>query len=277
MRTSNRSGFTLVELLVVMVVGMVLVGAAYQSLMIQQRGYRTTSDVVTDQDALRVALAVLEAELREIATLDDGTIGGSDLLMVSPDSVRVRAPRKLAFVCGPNGVSPSDKSMVVWTEWEMFSAGDDLMIFLDTDETTFTDDTWDTGTVQAVSNSNATCDTKPPGASQWKVTMVAHPLSGVLNGAPVRAFEELTYGLFQFDGEWGLGRKKADEDEIKPLVGGLAGPGEGLVLEYLTAGGAATTDLAQVATIRISLTTADRPWNESPQKSLTSTIYLRNN
>lgn len=277
MMTTNRSGFTLVELLVVMVVGMVLLGAAYQSLTIQQRGYRTTSDVVSDQDALRVALAVLEAELREIATLDDGTIGGSDLLMISPDSVRVRAPRKLAFVCGPNGVSPSDKSMVVWTEWEMFSAGDNLMIFLDTDETTFTDDVWDTGVVQSVNNSNATCDTKPPGASQWKVVMAAHPLTGVLNGAPVRAFEELTYGLFQFDGEWGLGRKKADEDEIKPLVGGLAGPGEGLVLEYLTAGGAATTDVTQVATIRINMTTADRPSSDTPQKSLTSTIYLRNN
>lgn len=273
MRT-HRSGFTLVELIVVMIVGTMLLGAAYQALISQQRGYRTTGAVIGDQDALRIALGVLEAEIRETAAIGGLLMGGSDIVTATPDSVRLRAPRKIALVCS---VSPSEKSMIVWSEWEMLSPGDSLLIFVDNLEDTYIDDRWEVASVSNVNNTTASCDTRPPGAELRKVIMVAHPLTGVLPGAPVRAFEPVTYGLYEIDGEWGLGRKKNSDEAAKLLVGGLAGPGEGLILEYLNTAGATTADPAAVASIRVSLTTADQPSSGTQQKSVTSTIYLRNN
>lgn len=274
MISARRSGFSLVELSIVMVVGMILLSAAYQSLIVQQRGYRTTGATIADQDVLRMALGVLEAELREIASIDDGTIGGTDILAATANSITVRAPRKLAFICS---VSPSEKSMIVWSEWDVFAPEDDLLIFVDgTNDASYKDDRWEVAKVKTVNSSTSSCPNKTPAAGTWKVILYAHPLTDVWPGAPVRAFEELTYGLYEFDQGWGLGRKSSSTEPPDLLVGGLARE-DGLVFEYFDAAGNPMAGPSNVSSIGLTLKTAQRQAGGTEPKSLTSTISLRNN
>lgn len=273
---TRRSGFTLVELMVAILISTVLITAAYQALIAQNRSYRATDAMVQGQDALRIALGVLESELQEVASIGGsgaGGIGDTDIFMMSADSIRLRAPRKLGFVCS---VSPSDLMMTVWSRGELFEDDppDRLLIFVDGDITTYTDDEWQPAVVANTTSSNETCVTSPTGEAHQKVILASFGLNGVATGAPIRGFEEVSYGLFSFDGEWGLGRR--DSDGTKLLVGGLAGPGEGLRLEYRDQSGSVTTDRESVETIEINLQTAPHAGSGVEPVEVTSTIHLRN-
>lgn len=273
---TRRPGFTLVELLVAVLISTVLITAAYQALIAQNRSYRATDAMVQGQDALRIALGVLESELQEVASIGGsgaGGIGDSDIFMMSPDSIRIRAPRKLGFVCS---VSPSDLMITVWSRGELFAEADDLLIFVDGDITTYTDDKWQTALVANTTSSNETCVTSPTGVAHQKVILASFGLGGVSTGAPVRGFEEVAYGLYSFDGEWGLGRRDSDDGSLSLLVGGLAGPQEGLRLQYYDPSGAVTTNRENVETIEITLRTAPRAGSGVEPMEVTSTIHLRN-
>lgn len=269
----HRPGFTLVELLVTILISTVLITAAYQALIAQNRSYRATDAMVQGQDALRIALGVLESELQEVASIGAGGIGDSDIFMASADSIRIRAPRKLGFVCT---VIPNDRDATVWSRGEPFVAQDLAVIFIDNDITTFTDDAWEPRVVESVSNSNATCPTSPTGEADQKLRFTnVGQLASVSTGAPVRGYEEVSYGLYSFDGEWGLGRRDSD-GVTSLLVGGLAGPGEGLRLEYYDPSGSVTTNRENVETIVINLETAPNPGSGVEPMEVSSTIHLRN-
>lgn len=273
---TQRPGFTLVELLMAILISTVLITAAYQALIAQNRSYRATDAMVQGQDALRIALGVLESELQEVASIGGsgvGGIGSTDIFMMSSDSIRIRAPRKLGFVCT---VIPNDRDATVWSHGELFEGGDLSVIFVDSDITTFTDDTWEPRVVESVSNSNTTCPTSPTGVAHQKLRFTnVGQLASVSTGAPVRGYEEIAYGLYSFDGEWGLGRRDSD-GSLSLLVGGLAGPGDGLGLQYYDPSGTVTTDREDVETIEITLRTAPRPGSGVEPMEVTSTIHLRN-
>ncbi|MGH7545942.1 MAG: PilW family protein, partial [Gemmatimonadota bacterium] len=89
----RRAGFTLVEMVVVVVLGSVIVLGLYRVLTAQQRAYRHQSQVAALHDALRVGTAVLAADLREAAS------AGGDLAALGPDSLAVRSPVGFGIVC----------------------------------------------------------------------------------------------------------------------------------------------------------------------------------
>ena len=62
---NNRApGFTLVEMLVVTVVATVLLGAIFQTLVVQQRSYREQNAIINARQTARASIEVLAAELR---------------------------------------------------------------------------------------------------------------------------------------------------------------------------------------------------------------------
>lgn len=63
-RVMDRRGFTLVELLIGMVVGMVAVGSVYAVYSTQLRGYRHQQAVLDIQQNLRAAMVILEQQIR---------------------------------------------------------------------------------------------------------------------------------------------------------------------------------------------------------------------
>jgi prepilin-type N-terminal cleavage/methylation domain-containing protein len=286
---TRQSGFTLIELLVVVVISAIIMGAVVQSLVLQERTYRATGEKVRGQDGLRIALGVLEAELREAATAETthGTsLGGSDIVVAGRDSVVFRAQRNLGFACG---VQSSQKHLHIWA-LDSF-VGDSLyLVFRDGDPTTGADDRWMPARATQIEPSSYPCPGKP-GTPKAHTSLKLEHLDGstiadavledVLPGAPVRSLQNVTYGLYELGDDWAL-RRRAQGDTLQTLVRGLAGRGEGVVFTYLDAAGNTLTgdplgDPTQVAAIQITARTAPHPGSGASPVELTTNIFLRNN
>jgi prepilin-type N-terminal cleavage/methylation domain-containing protein len=87
-------GFSMPELLVVIVLGVLLIFALQQTIMSQRRYYGAQRAAAQRHETLRVASAVLSSALRE------ANIPAGDVAILAPGRVRVRMPMGLAFVCG---------------------------------------------------------------------------------------------------------------------------------------------------------------------------------
>jgi prepilin-type N-terminal cleavage/methylation domain-containing protein len=289
MRTQRR-GFTLIELLIVIVVGGIVLAATVRALSVQERTYRATSELVRGQEGLRVALGVLESELREAASMGP-TIGAGDILMAARDSIRFRAQRKLGFVCE---ILASDKTITTWSISDVDRFGDEdnpvdaVLIFRGWDVNEA--DRWVALKPQNEASSTAGCPANP-------ATQLAHNrlqnlqrldgadvaesvLNGVAPGAPVRGLQEVTYSLHSVNGDWRFGRRNV-AGNVEHLAGGFAEEGVGLRLTYFDAFGNTLlgdpVNAAAVASIQVTATTAPPSGSGAHPVSMTSTIFLRNN
>jgi prepilin-type N-terminal cleavage/methylation domain-containing protein len=293
MMRTRQSGFTLVELLVVVVIAAVVMGAVVQSLVLQERTYRATGEQVRGQDGLRIALGVLEAELRDAATnvgTHGATLGGSDILVAGRDSVVFRAQRNLGFVCE---VHSNVKHVHIWAISPLDSfVGDSLyLVFRDGDPATAADDRWIAARANNIDPVATVACPGKPGTPESHTRLALKHLDGsdiddgvlahVLPGAPVRSVQNVTYGLYEMGDDWAL-RRRAQADTLQTLVRGLAPRGEGLVFTYMDANGNTLTgdplgDPTQVGAIRITARTAPHPGSGAHAAELTTNIFLRNN
>jgi hypothetical protein len=245
----RREGFTIVELIIVAVLGAVILGAVFQTLAVQQRGMRHEGTIIMTQQNNRLALQLLTGELREVSS------NGGDIIAAAKDSIRFNAVRKIGFVCFEDSAS---NAMTVYRLGDQaFVTGDSLMIFRDGDPNTSTDDSWvkrGSGTVGAAS---ASCVGTWTGSTKQGFSgLAAGALSGVVTGAPVRSFERVTYALRQIAGEWSLARRgPGATDTMVALIGPLASASDsGLVFNYADTMGATIA----VANLPTSLTKIGR-------------------
>jgi prepilin-type N-terminal cleavage/methylation domain-containing protein len=278
----STGGFTLVELLVVVVIGALILGATYQVLAVQQRSYRQQSAVISTQQTMRDALAVLESELREISP------AGGDLLMMTPDSLTFRAYRAAGFICS---FDEAGQRIVVHEVPEVTSGGNTafrvgatLLYFIENQPQTGADDQW--GEV-LISNPppdpNGSCGSWGGGMGTI-LNVPGFPFSSanidILLGAPVRTFEVLTYGLYEVDGEPMLARHTV-AGNLVPVIGPLAPSGQGPVFRYFDVDGNPTTNPAAVARIEIAVRGRTEgtgvPGRTHYSDSLVTQLFLRNN
>jgi hypothetical protein len=271
---NGRPGFSLVEAVLVTVFTAVAFGALYETFVLQRETGEVVGALSRDQEALRTAVGILEAELREVGTIGGEMVGGSDIAVATTDSVTFRAQRKVAFVCR---VSAEEGHVLAWTAGTPLTAGDRLLLFVDGDGVAHQDDAWDTARVASAERTeDPDCAERWPGTRLQKVAVDGHDLRGVREGAPIRTYEWATYGLYRYGGGWGLGRRSGSS-EPDLLVGGLAAPGTGLRLEYFTPSGSRTNDPEQIAWLRIALEAAADPAGPGSATRLESSLYLRNN
>lgn len=275
MMKTQRSGFTLVELLVVSVLtGVALVGI-YRTLLTQEKTYEVATQKIRGQESLRTAVGILESELREVGSIGGTLIGGSDIAIASPDSVVFRAQRKTGFICK---LSRNDKWVLVWNMGDPFEANDRVLLFVDGDSIRYTDDRWDSTQVSSVTASSDTdCASYWPGRTLQVLKLDNQDMTGVQPGSPVRSYQWMTYGLYDFGPlGWGLGRRQGTS---RPdyLVGGLQGPGVGLQLDYFTPAGTATNDPTAISRLRITVRTDPEGNTGVQSESLVSNLFLRNN
>ncbi len=271
--TARRAGFSLVELLIVVVLGAVVMSAVYQTLAVQERTSRQLNAVITTQQTMRTAVQVLAAELRQ------SSANGGDIAMASTDSIRFRVLEKVGFVCTTDATGPSIDVHRMGTL--DFAKDDSILIFADHAPDTGGDDAWN---VTGVANtpSHTTCSTSWPGTTDDRIGGISgSALSGVLEDAPVRSFRWVTYGLYQIAGQWSLGRRIAGDTAVA-LIGPLAPPAQnGLVLGYLDASGAATINPANIALVTITAKGLTPGTGSSSARvyadSLTTQVYLRGN
>lgn len=276
MRT-RQSGFTLVELLVVSLLTAVVLAGVYETLQVQEKSYEVAGLKIRDQESLRVALGILESELREVGAIGGADIGGTDIAVASADSIVFRAQRNVGFICK---LSRADKWAIVWTLGDPFETSDSLLIFVDSDSARFDDDRWDaTVTTNAAAETDADCTSYWPEPELQRLKLDNHPMAGVQPGSPIRGFDWITYHLHDFgDQGWGLARSQ-DSDPNSPalLVSGLAPPGQGLQLQYFTLTGTTTNDPTQIARVRITVRTDPQSNTDIESAQMTTNLYLRNN
>jgi prepilin-type N-terminal cleavage/methylation domain-containing protein len=242
MRSRDHSGFTLVELLLVTVLGAFLALAAYQVLITNSRTHSVNAAQIQGQQTLRSGVDMLFGELREISAAD------GDLLAMNPESLTIRAQRTFGLVCTTN-YAGSPPELKLYQVGPFFETGDSIVVFAENDPETTNDDTWLWKSVHAV-DTTAVCDTSP--AQILSITGLATSGDTVRVGAPVRAFQEFTYGIYEFEGEKYLGRRARGAAQAD-LLAGPVNPYRGVTFEYLDSMGNVTTVDTLVTQIEVSV------------------------
>jgi len=280
----DRSGFTMVELIVVTVLGSLVLMAALTILVTNERTYSAQNATITGQQSTRMALEVLFDELREVSP------SGGDILSMSSSSIRVRLMRKFSVVCDTNyGLLGLGNWRAIVRDTlpgftlgagTRFVTGDSVYIFADNNERSDDDDTWIGASVQGVDGS-VTCPQDGSGGTELRFSgqgpLFATDSVGI--GAPVRSYRHYTFALTTYNGDTYLGRQ---EEEVSADTVPIAGPlraGNGLEFGYRDALGAVTTTATDVRQIVVTIRTGSGVLNSLGKEvsdSITSWIYTRN-
>jgi prepilin-type N-terminal cleavage/methylation domain-containing protein len=278
----TRRGFTLVELLI----GLVLIGIVsagiYRVLVNNQRIYQAQTQRIDMLQNIRAGLAILPAELREIAASE------GDIESMSATSIRFRGMRQLGFLCATPVLGGANAALLVrraplYGTRGFDTARDSILVYYEGQDSTRADDAWVRGRITALAG--GAC---PDGALAWLLTTNLDFSGGPVNvtgmiqsGSPVRGFEPVTYRQYTSDGREYIGIQEGTA-AIQPLIGPLTA--NGLTLAYFDSTGAATATRDRVAAIRITLRAetqqAFRQLDASIARavdSVTTWVALRNN
>jgi prepilin-type N-terminal cleavage/methylation domain-containing protein len=238
----NRRGFTLVELLIVMVI-LGVVGAAFvRALTSASRVSQAQAEKSNMQANLRAGGGLLPSELREI-NID---ASGSDLISISPTSITYWAMRRTALAC-----AGTSSSRVVLRNTNNFGvanikAGDRVQVFVEGDPGTSSDDAWQWFTVTGTA-AGACAD----GAAATLVNVSGTvPWASLLTDAPVRSEELMTLSIYSADGRWWLGAA-TNGGSVEPVLGPLAASDS--TFGFRTADGSVTTTPSNVRVIEAVL------------------------
>lgn len=269
--TDHRRGFTLVELLIVTVVGVLVLGAIYQVLITNQRTYATQNANVQANQTLRGGMEALFAELREISPQD------GDLLSMSSTGMRIRGNRAPAIVCSI--ITTGSDPIVQVKRLGRYLTGDSARIFVDNDPDATSDDVWVTADVTVVdSTGTLSCpDGEVAETVQLEGISWGAPPDSILPGALVRNFVRYQYQVGTYDGQTYLTRTD-ESGNTYPLIGPL-NPNNPVSFRYLDAGGTATGTAANVRQIDVTLRSETNIRDISgdlQQDSLRSRIFTRN-
>lgn len=266
MKIRGRRGFTLVELMIVVVVGAMVIGSTYQILLSSQRALTVQTAHIQSQQNVRAGLDILFSEIREISRTE------GDILTMGSDRIEIRAMRAFGLVCG---TSPTGSPVRVQKVGRFFEDGDSVMVFADNDPDISSDDIIIPGAVGGI-DTTQTC----PGGDVAQSLTVPALTTALVNdtvrlGAPVRGFTIYTYGLYTVDGEDYLARRSGVT--TSPLVGPLAP--NGVSFTYMDSLGIVTTNPTAVSRIDVTLRSKSRVMNQQGRPvadSLSTAIYLRN-
>lgn len=265
----GRGGFTMVELLIVAVLGAVIMLSLYGLLSQQQRAYAIQASEISTQQSARAALEMLVTEFR---SLDPS---GGDLIALNNDTVSVRVMRKFGVTCAVSYTTPS---VTVIKNGDWFSTHDSLFIYADNDPEIASDDEWISARAGTVDTSQA-CGSAPAQLIPLPGSSTAMAVDSVRVGAPVRSFERYSFGVGTYGQHAYLGRWNAGSSFL-PLVGPLdTSGGPPLLIEYFDGNGAVTTVPTEVRRIDVMVraeSQTTRPTGAHVVDSLTATVYTRN-
>jgi prepilin-type N-terminal cleavage/methylation domain-containing protein len=236
MRTQPRSaarvrrGFTLPELLVVLLLMGIVCGAILQLLARQQRFYKSTSEVIDNRTQLRDASFIVPADLRGISSI------GGDIRAMGVTSVEFLSNIGSSIVCAYAGVGSAVVSLpprtlssgTTLTAWLSQPQPGDVVFLYDNGTTVGNaDDTWARYQIAsggfASSVSPQWCPTSTgftaPGdntATSYQMVLSAAPnQSRSPVGSPIRFMRAVRYSLYQAaDNRWYLGLETCDANVV---------------------------------------------------------------
>ena len=300
----RRSGFTLIELAVVLALLGVIGGAMGMLLVRQQRFYRGASELLYAREGVRDAMEVLAGDLRGIAA-------GDTVRLMTDSAIEVFVPISASVVC--QVVDGLEVGLPA-----AFSSGNTLTSFLvqpDTGDLALfyreADDYgshWERHRIRAFAARSlaSTCpmssglvrDEDAAGGRQGYQVGLESRLGGAVRpGAPVRFIRRGRYSLYRAsDGDWYLGYRRCNAiggsvcGAVQPLSGPYRGyngdrGATGLLFEYFDASGArldATSSALDLARIDITARAESRQHlaigsrSFTPGDSATMSIAVRN-
>lgn len=272
-----RRGFTLAEMMVVVVILLVVTGSVYDLLIGTQRRARAQTQRLNLQASVRSGSLAVVNELRELSTVAGGTSYQNDILSIGPAAMTYRAMRGIGFLCQTSSGNQIRIGRSGFTgHRDPEATRDGAYVFSEGNPDT--DDVWLPLTITGVSTGSA-C----PGAANAGITLTvpaspALPSLGV--GTPVRIYEVMELKLYQAGGSSWLGARSVNTGEaIQPVVGPLTA-GTGFRLEYLNELGLPTTDASAIKSIRVAIrgTVEAQPGalDPIPEEELITQVTLRN-
>jgi prepilin-type N-terminal cleavage/methylation domain-containing protein len=223
----SRSGFTLVELLVSLILFVLVGGSIYQVLNVSQRSARTATERGAMQGGLRTGIQVAISELQELWT--DSDAPASAITGMTATKVTYYGMRGLGFSC-----SDADEAQIKVRRSSYSDVSGSvgrLWVFADNDPDKDEDDEWLSTTINAAPSAG-NCDDGEP-AILFVIAGLGGKSVNVGNPAPIRTDEEMELGLVTVDGrDWlGIGTRGTGQD-LTPLAGPLES--DGLRFVYFT-------------------------------------------
>jgi prepilin-type N-terminal cleavage/methylation domain-containing protein len=285
MRPLRNRGFTLVEMVVVLGLMGIVMGALYQSIVATQRTTSAQFQRIDVQQTTRAAAMYVSNMLREL----DATDG--DILVSQATSLRFRAMRWTGVLCtvpfeAAGQVQFTVRGQLLFGIRRPDAGLDSILLWRDGDPSIRTDDLWLYGGLQ--SSAAGVCPDDGSAGTTLRVVISAGSggngaaAAGMTLGAPVRGFQIEEISLYQQGAEYWLGRRTANRaaawEVVRPLVGPLMD--NGLAFSYFDINGAPPALTTQIASVGLTVRgrSARRvAWRGFLQDSIVTRVTLRNN
>ena len=247
---NRRRGFTIIELLVGLVVGLIVLGSAVQMLIVQSRGYRKQREIIDIRETAREATALLAGDLRQSG------VGDSPLATMGANSVALRSPRGMGTICAKH---PTLARYGLWkTGGNILAGTDDSALVQQLGR-----EKWTPLKITAVGTpadmgvpACAWPGARPPEIVVEFAVGTKTDTSYIKVGAPFRSFRRVEYAEYQLNSRWWLGRRVGAAASYEQLTGPLVAPASnGLAFTYYDTLGAVTTNPGAVGAVAITLRT----------------------
>lgn len=243
---SSTRGFTLAEIMVALVLGMIVMTAVLGVMISQLRRFELQQQTADASETVRGAAAFLGDQFRSVSA------SRGDLAGLNPFTVTVRAVQGNAVACAKDNTLPR-YALDMPTGSFQATIDDSVLAYSPANGT------WKSLKVAAVWTNPAAvgmgaCAAPSTATPDLVIEVVAGDTAGIGVGSDMIAFRRTQYGIFQQGGRWWLGRRLMSAGSYDRLTGPLMPPADsGLVFHYLNAASAETTDSSQVARVEIVL------------------------
>ncbi len=285
MRPLTNRGFTLVEMVVVLGLMGIVLGALYQSIIATQRTTSAQFQRIDVQQSTRAVAMYVSNMLRELNAAD------GDILASQATSLRFRAMRWTGVLCTVPFEAAGQVQFTVRGQLLFGIRGpdaglDSILLWREGDRSIRTDDVWLYGGLQ--SSSAGVCPDDGSAGTTLRVVISAGSggngaaAAGMTLGAPARGFQIEEISLYQQGAEYWLGRRTANRagawEVVRPLVGPLTA--DGLAFSYFDINGAPPALTTQIASVGVMV--RGRSANQVSgrgflQDSIVTRVTLRNN
>ena len=245
-----ESGFTLVELLIYMLLTAVIMTAVYQLMIGQGRQYGKQIEGMDANESLRSAAVLLAWDLRQASS------AGGDLYSIQPNAIVLRSVQGAGTVCALHATQPL---LGLWATTGDIDATalDSALVF------SVWGDAWAVTKLKQVTTSASSIGVGACAgtgvAPDLGVEIIIGPSAldsmvstGIVVGAPFRAFRRVEYGLYVADGRTWLGRKVGGAASYEKLTGPLKAT-DGLAFRYYDKAGNLTADPLRVSVVEFIL------------------------
>ena len=246
----GRRGFTMIEIIVSLIIGLILLGSVVQMMIVQGRGYRKQREQVDVRETAREAASLLSWDLRQAA------VAGSPFVAMGPNNVTIRSPRGLGTICAKHALLAR---YGLWkTAGSILATVDDTALVYQIGK-----GAWNKLKITAVGTPAAmgvaACawpGARPPDMVVEFAVVATTDTSLIKVGAPFRNFRSVQYAEFQQNGRWWLGRKVGQAASYEQLTGPVLAPASnGLALTYYDTLGAVTANTAAVGSVAFTIRT----------------------